>query len=284
MQKTFKKVVILKDYYQINKTIGSVFLCYDGDKTELKINFLNNFSGDINLIILGDDKKTFNYRCPSFLNFSVALNELTFFDDFILLGLKNQEVIFTGLYPNSKEIIQDNICNVKKYLPNKNSIEYDDEIIATQNYYKFDYGENNLPNKDVNAFKKREPEKENFKEEKEFVFNEKNASDVKNEKSFDQIKESLYKVLDTHPKCEELNALISGGNFVKICYEKDKFYYVGTIQRKGEIVYICYGILSNYSSPPKNLNSFKFIPSSIFDLEGEGYYIIFQDAKTGKIV
>lgn len=284
MQKVFKKVIILKDYLNVNKTVGSATLFFDGNKTDIKINLLTNITSNVDFLVVGDNQKTANYTFLPQQNFTLDSNHLTFFEEFVILGIQSSKIIFSGLYPNSKNVLENIVCNINQYLEKKECFEYDDESIATQNYYEEYYGTNDLSYENVNFTKKRKDNEASGEEKEEFVFNEKNSCDVENQNRFTQIKSSLKNILNSHPKCEELNALISGGNFVKICYDKNKFYYVGSIEHNEELEYVCYGIFSNYSTPPKNANSFKFIPSSIFDMQGEGYYLLFQDAKSGKIV
>jgi hypothetical protein len=61
---------------------------------------------------------------------------------------------------------------------------------------------------------------------------------------------------------------------------------VGLVLESGKEKYICYGVPCTYSkNPPKELKGFcSFIPLSIFDLTGKGYWMMFQDAITGEHV
>ena len=67
---------------------------------------------------------------------------------------------------------------------------------------------------------------------------------------------------------------------------ENKFYVVGLVKENGVEKYICYGVPAKYSpEPPKELKGYaSFIPLSVFDLQGDGYWMMFQDAQDGKCV
>ena len=96
----------------------------------------------------------------------------------------------------------------------------------------------------------------------------------------------MTSILNKFPPEEGLNKLFPDGKFVKINYSVDKFYVVGLIKENGKEKYVCYGVPAVYSpTPPKELAGYcSFIPLSIFDLNGDGYWMMFQDALTGKCI
>ena len=61
---------------------------------------------------------------------------------------------------------------------------------------------------------------------------------------------------------------------------------VGLVKEGGKEKYICYGVPAVYSKePPKELKGFcSFIPLSVFDMKGDGYWMMFQDAVTGECI
>lgn len=61
---------------------------------------------------------------------------------------------------------------------------------------------------------------------------------------------------------------------------------MGLTEEKGRPKYICYGVPAKYSPyPPKELAGYcTFIPLSIFEMKGDGFWMLFQDAKTGECV
>ena len=74
--------------------------------------------------------------------------------------------------------------------------------------------------------------------------------------------------------------------FVRINYSSEKYYVVGVIKEKNTEKYVCYGVPAAYSeTPPKELDGYcSFIPVSIFDMKGDGFWMMFQDATTGECI
>ena len=73
---------------------------------------------------------------------------------------------------------------------------------------------------------------------------------------------------------------------MKINYSQSGYYVVGVINENKTPKYICYGVPAVYSkTPPKELDGFcTFIPLSIFSLDGDGFWMMFQDAVTGECI
>ena len=69
-------------------------------------------------------------------------------------------------------------------------------------------------------------------------------------------------------------------------YAEGKYYTVGLIRLDGLPRYICYGVPGKYSlHPPNELAGYcSFLPLSLFDLKGDGYWMLYQDADTGDAV
>ena len=174
---------------------------------------------------------------------------------------------------------------------------YNDEVVATENYYAKDYnaqknGESyeGLPNEnDEFATHGKTKEEENetcdttcrnetnsYKKE---TFNEQNPY-------YRKAKRELDDIFLRFPKEENLPKIFPCSKWAKIYYEKDKFYVVGVICEDDKEKYLCYGVQGEYSEhAPKALKGYCcFIPLSIFDLRGKGYWMMFQDAITGDCV
>ena len=82
-------------------------------------------------------------------------------------------------------------------------------------------------------------------------------------------------------------SIIPFSKWVKIDYEeKGEYYVVGLMYENDEIKYVCYGVPSIYKEePPKELNGFcQWLPIDTLKQEGFGYWITYQDAKTGENV
>ena len=78
--------------------------------------------------------------------------------------------------------------------------------------------------------------------------------------------------------------IFKDSRFAKIAYSENKYYVVGVIKENDMEKYICYGIPDKFSEhAPKELEGYcSFIPLSVFELDGNGYWMMFQDACTGE--
>ncbi len=183
-----------------------------------------------------------------------------------------------------------------------NEEPYNDEVVATENYYEKDFSlEENLKiierwdldyasnQNDESCCCRQEKTAENGKE----PYGLQNEEDLLNGKEycaqnpyFLTVRPHLLELLNKFDKEDNLERLIANSRFVKINYSQDKFYVVGVVYENELEKYICYGVPSAYSeTPPKELDGFcSFIPQSIFSLKGDGYFMMFQDAVTGECV
>ena len=69
-------------------------------------------------------------------------------------------------------------------------------------------------------------------------------------------------------------------------FSRNKYYTVGVICDEKKPKYICYGVpAESRGEPPDALKGYcSFLPLSVFDLSGKGYWMMFQDAETGECV
>ncbi|MBP5466079.1 MAG: hypothetical protein J6Y43_00745 [Clostridia bacterium] len=175
---------------------------------------------------------------------------------------------------------------------------YDDEAVATENYYD----ENRDVQRKLSAIRelsdeyiRREsdggnsfrPQKER-QGEKDLDLSQNETGDKRSENApyYLTVKSELDGIFDKYPKESALENAIGGSRFAKIYYADEKYYVVGVIKENGKEKYICYGVPSRYRpTPPKELAGYCcFVPLSVFDLKGDGYFMMFQDACTGKCV
>lgn len=180
------------------------------------------------------------------------------------------------------------------------SLSYDDEAVATENYYDLTDeinekimalgGSENEILRFENIACDCGNEKETEKEESfsTCVQDEKTTRTGKNgEKPFYlTAKPELDKLFLTFPPFDALSGIFPDGKFVKINYSEKDYYVVGVVKEKGSPKYICYGVPAVYSpTPPKELDGYcSFIPLSIFSLDGDGFWMMFQDAVTGESI
>lgn len=175
---------------------------------------------------------------------------------------------------------------------------YDDEAVATENYYELD----NQLKAELSAVKRSTIEKvlsedgspliKNEGNENRFVFEEfsyqtDETAQNKNESDFfSTVKNELEQLFNDFQSEEGLEKAFLNSRWARVYYAEDKFYVVGVIKENGAEKYICYGVPAVYSEqPPKELDGYcTFIPNSVFDLNGDGYWMLFQDAVSGKCV
>lgn len=101
-----------------------------------------------------------------------------------------------------------------------------------------------------------------------------------------RVQGDLRALFEQYPPEEELAACIPYSRWAKIAFARGKHYAVGVISDEGRPQYICYGVpAERLSEPPKALRGFcSFLPLSVFDLHGKGYWMMFQDADTGECI
>lgn len=175
---------------------------------------------------------------------------------------------------------------------------YNDEAVATENYFDTDdeirkklenikeltYEHIRTENDVDDSFRTQTAEK--GEEDASLSQNETDAGRSEVVPYYLSVKSELDGIFGKFPAETALEQAISGSRFAKVYYADDKYYVVGIIKENDKEKYICYGVPSHYrETPPKELAGFcSFVPLSIFDLKGEGYFMMFQDAISGRCV
>lgn len=101
---------------------------------------------------------------------------------------------------------------------------------------------------------------------------------------FDLIKPQVDELFSTFPHNKELEQKIENSFWVDIS-SGDESYVLGQIFDEGKVGFICYGIPADsmQTEPPKHLKKFcQWLPLSVHKPEDKGYWIMYQDAKTGE--
>lgn len=192
--------------------------------------------------------------------------------------------------------------NLQKNISEKTDNLYNDEAVATENYFEIDESINQkiktISEIDNDLLRNKDVVVDNS-DQKETQKNERFDSDVQNEKAVDSsekfsddrpyyftAKRELDKLFDNFPEENSLCKLFPESKWVKVSYSEQKYYVVGIVYENKKVKYICYGIPSDYSEQePEELKGFcSFIPLSVFDMKGKGYYMMFQDAVSGECV
>ena len=178
---------------------------------------------------------------------------------------------------------------------------FDDEAVATENYFSTE------EQIDVKLDKIEEFSRERLSHENDFVNypsrtkksqSEKGACSFQNETNFSDgekheeqpyyltVKEELEKIFTTFEQEDTLSALFTNGKWAKINFSRDRYYVVGLILEDNKEKYICYGVPDNYSDiPPKEFDGYCcFLPCNPDKPKEKGYWMIFQDAFSGRCV
>jgi len=179
---------------------------------------------------------------------------------------------------------------------------YDDEALATENYYEFDqkitqnlqkikeleHGfipvENAKADNDGVKTKKQTKESfDGFEIEELHTFSK---CDKEKPWGREHALKEVENLLSSHPEFAPLTKVIPKSKWAKVNFSADKFYVVGLVKEKGREKFICYGVPSKYTEPPPKelLGACTFIPLSLFDMQGDGFYMMFQDLDDGKCV
>ena len=205
-----------------------------------------------------------------------------------------------------RKLVCDKVLNERKKraqttLP-KEDQPYDDEVVATENYYLNDKDLSQklkiieeLDNTDVrnengctSCPSQEEKEEEfanfgSFEDEASLCPSQEYSKDFP---YYQSVKEELEDIFLKFPSEPALEKVIDKSKWAKIHYSDTQFYVVGLVSEKGQPKYVCYGVPATYSpNPPKELNGYcSFIPLSVFDMKGDGYWMMFQDAVSGECI
>lgn len=100
---------------------------------------------------------------------------------------------------------------------------------------------------------------------------------------YQKIKQELHSLFESNPAEDRLNELVPESRWARVCYEKNKYYAVGVVSCNGCPRYIVYGVEGNRLNPPSDISSRAiFLPASLFERENRGYWCMLQNAETGK--
>ena len=179
--------------------------------------------------------------------------------------------------------------------------EYDDEVVASENYFEY-------PDADAENLKIREEGDADTRqktgspgktakdgagtgtdENAQSLFRRAGAEDLREDERacyYEKVKKELSSLFAKYPREEPLCRLLPDSEWVRIAFGKGKYYVVGLIREEKRPKYICYGVpAEKRGEPPSALKGWcSFLPASLFDTDGKGYWMMYQDAETGHSV
>ena len=312
----YKKVLIIKQlsegFGQNGKSVSGICRAeIEGGVFTLSLSFINLClvsSGEYFAYLLFPDKTLFPIELG---NRPISITK-TFDHNFnkeFCVGLffvKDDLPVLVGFSSTSptldasllKKSVIDKLLNVRK---NKKSGGYDDEAVATENYYLLDgfdektallggidnehvWAKTNVSNQSSEEKTQEKPNDTSIYQNE--TDQNKGAKYSKTNPYYLSAKQELEGIFLKFPSEESLSKMVENSRWAKINYTHDKYYVVGVVKENDKEKYICYGVPAPYSiEPPKELKGYcSFVPLSIFDLKGKGYWMMFQDANTGECV
>ncbi len=102
---------------------------------------------------------------------------------------------------------------------------------------------------------------------------------------YERINPQIEKMFKNNKQELVLNEILPNSKFCRVEFEDGNGYYVfGIIYDDGLPKYLCYGVPAKKDSqPPQELsNLYQWLPIDATDDSGDGYYMMYQDALTGK--
>ena len=104
---------------------------------------------------------------------------------------------------------------------------------------------------------------------------------AKEKEFYNHIKPKLDELMDTYPHDAELETIIGNSKWAKVDITEDDFYVVGLIYEDESPKLICYGVPDeNKNNPPScQHNSRQWLE---LEKNGRGYWMMYQDAESGK--
>ena len=170
--------------------------------------------------------------------------------------------------------------------------DYDDETVASENYYEEKEDERKLPEKtDENAHAESPTESERTQKRTDPKTNV-DASRIRRAVATDPdgyylaVKDEIDKLFQTYPRDKTLAGAFSCGEWVRVKgTAKQPEYLVGILRMDGKVRYICYALRADdKNNPPDEIKKVcTFVPCSLFQ-EEKGFFVLFQSTATGECI
>lgn len=199
---------------------------------------------------------------------------------------------------NNKPVLDDSYTYQNQNFVNKddtliNNFNNDSDKNSTNTSFKFNqnlnqsFDEKNQADAEIYSY---EDEKINafidkvidMTEDREYGNIKKDASELT---FYERINPQIEKMFANNKAETVLNEILPNSKFCKVEFDDGSGYYVfGIIYDDGTPKYLCYGLPAQRDSePPTELsNLYQWLPIDATDENGDGYYMMYQDAVTGK--
>ena len=203
------------------------------------------------------------------------------------------------VFPNSKQSASHEIAGAAEITQSQKAkaIEensaYNDEAVATQNYYEEERPSEREQYEEISKNAHAESATENQDEEEgSNATPNADATGVLHPFQTDpdgyylSVKKEIDELFATYPRDDTLCGAFSCAEWVRVKgTAKEPQYLVGVLYEDGRAKYICYALVAeDRNSPPEEIKKVcSFVPVSVYD-DNAGFFVIFQSAATGECI
>lgn len=175
-------------------------------------------------------------------------------------------------------------------------LAYDDETVATENYYQEKEQEKEDEREllsETRGDARAQSETENEREktgsdtsENGYAHDLRHPFETDGDGYYRAVKGEIDELFDKYPRDHTLVGAFSCSEWVRVKGEENApEYLVGVIYDDGRAKYICYALFAeNKDAPPEEIqDACTFVPVSAFT-DNQGFFVIFQSATTGECI
>lgn len=277
-----KKTIILSSD---TKTVGHLSIIRIGQETGAKLSLVKSLGGYLILKMGNKQEERFKvervkeeYALSSNLESTDLVGVLLLSEEGKVLARGGNSGIVNPKLPDRKEMVEEPILEEKEEIG-----EPDNAVKEPIN----DESEEKLSDEDEEKAEENPEEDEALEvEERKEESKATNApfTFIKGENFYRNVRGKLSEIMTANPAEEKLTKLIPDSKWVKVYYEKGEYYVVGILAEEGEVKFLAYGVPGVRNvKPPKDAEELcDFL--EVEGIPGEGYWLMFQDAKSGEIV
>lgn len=158
---------------------------------------------------------------------------------------------------------------------------YDDEKVAEENYFLFgggDDGDERVRGDGESETAQKVEEEENSGGSRGDETRGRDEAAQRDGVTL-SAKEKLENLLASHPRETALEYVVANSRWSRVDYGGEKYYVVGGLYEGGALFMIGYGVPGRYGEKPESVKGeCEFVPKSLFDPKGEGYFVMYQNA------
>jgi len=181
-----------------------------------------------------------------------------------------------------------------KEITAKNKGKYDDETVATENYYDREAKKNErIEHEQAHTYAHAESgNQDKTEKERTSAQTDGDAENIRNPFTTDSdgyyfaVKGEIDELFAKYPADDSLKNVFAFSEWVRVRGEEGKAeYLIGVIYDDMKAKYICYALpAADKENPPEEIKEIcTFVPSSAFT-DKEGFFVIFQSCSTGECI